>query len=132
MCFIQTDPHTCFFTRPNRPNNDGPTSNVSSFDPHEDSKELTVAIHTVKHNYITSIITMRVLQRHVSALHLGHLQFVIRLDQLYYNSWSILGDWGVGGGVRGTIVPFLGGIIIGSMSSSYYQYVKGYCSYVLT
>jgi len=27
----------------------------------EDSKELSVVIHTVKHNYITSIITMRVL-----------------------------------------------------------------------
>jgi len=37
------------------------------------SKELNVVIHTVKHNYITSVITMRVLQRHVSALHVGHL-----------------------------------------------------------
>jgi len=53
------------------------------------SKELSVVIHTVYHNYITSIITMRVLQRHVSALHVGHLQVVIRLDQLYYNAWSI-------------------------------------------
>ena len=57
------------------------------------SKELSVVIHTVKHNYITSIIvTMRVLQRHVSALHVNHLQVVIRLDQLYYNAWSILGE----------------------------------------
>ena len=56
------------------------------------SKELSIVIHTVKHNYITSIITMRVLQRHVSALHVGHLQVVIRLDQLYYNAWSILGE----------------------------------------
>jgi len=37
-------------------------------------------MHTVKHNYITSIITMGVLKRHVSALHVGHLQVVIRLD----------------------------------------------------
>jgi len=51
------------------------------------SMELSVVIHTVKHNYINSIITMRVLQLHVSALHLGHLQVVIRLDQLYYNAF---------------------------------------------
>ena len=52
-------------------------------------------MHTVKHNYITSIITMGVLKRHVSALHVGHLQVVIRLDQLYYNAWRILGEQGV-------------------------------------
>ena len=57
----------------------------------------------------------------------GHLQVVIRLDQLYYNAWSILEK---GGG--GTLVPFLGEIVIGSMSSPFYQYVNGYCSYVLT
>ena len=29
------------------------------------------------------------------------------------------------------MVPFLGGIVIGSKSSPFYQYVNGYCSYVL-
>jgi len=33
-----------------------------------------------------------------------------------------------GGGGGGTMVPFLDGIVIGSMSSSSYQYVDGYCS----
>ena len=30
------------------------------------------------------------------------------------------------------MVPFLGGIVIGSMSDSFYQYINGYCSDVLT
>jgi len=36
------------------------------------------------------------------------------------------------GGGGGTMVPFLGEIVIGSMLSQFYQYVNGYCSYVLT
>jgi len=48
----------------------------------------------------------------------GYLQVVIRLDQLYYNAWSFLGN---GGGLPWS--RFLGGIVIGSMSSPFYQYV---------
>ena len=62
------------------------------------SKELTAAIHTVKHNYITSIIvTLRVLTSTFFGLYVGHLQVVIRRDQLYEiaakYSWE-KGGWG--------------------------------------
>ena len=68
------------------------------------SKELSVVIHTVKHNYITSIIvTMRVLATTFFGLHVGHLQVVIILGQLYYNAWNILGSKG-GGGYHGTVL----------------------------
>ena len=33
---------------------------------------------------------------------MGHLQVVIRLDQLYYNAWSIIGEFG--GGVYNGLV----------------------------
>jgi len=34
----------------------------------------------------------------------GHLQVVIRLDQLYYNAWNILGSRGGWGGYHGPIL----------------------------
>ena len=68
------------------------------------SKELSAAIHTVKHNYITSIIvTMRVLTTTCFGLHVGHLQVVIRLYQLYYNAGNNLLSRGVGG-YHGTVL----------------------------
>ena len=47
---------------------------------------------------------------------MGHLQVVIRLDQLCHNAWSILGSGG--GDVLG--VPwsgFISGVVVSSMSS---------------
>jgi len=70
------------------------------------SKELSAVIHTVKHNYITSIIvTMRVLTTTFIGLHVGHLQVVIRLDQLYENAWKY--SWEKGGGWGGYHGPVL-------------------------
>ena len=64
-------------------------------------KELSVVIHTVKHNYITSVITMRVLTTTCFGPKCGPSSGCkIRLDQLYYNAWKHswvyggLGGWG--------------------------------------
>jgi len=43
------------------------------------SKELSVVIHTVKHNYITSVITMRVLTTHCN--NRGN---IVVFDCMYY------------------------------------------------
>ena len=61
---------------------------------------------------------MRVLQRYVSALHVGHLQVVIRLVQLNYNAWNILGIRAWGGGLPWS--GYISGVVIGCMSSPYY------------
>jgi len=68
------------------------------------SKELSAVIHTVKHNYITFIVvTMTVLTTTFFGLHVGHLQVVIRLYQLYCNAGNILGSKG-GWGYHGTVL----------------------------
>ena len=62
------------------------------------SKELSVVTHTVKHNYITSIIVrMRVLPTTCFGPTCGPSSGCkIRLGQLYYNAWNILGSRGGG------------------------------------
>ena len=70
------------------------------------SKELSVVIHTVKHNYITSIIViMRVLTTTCLGPTCGPSSGCkMRLDKLYYNAWKHYWDWG--GGWGGTMVLF--------------------------
>ena len=63
-------------------------------------KELSVVTHTVKHNYITSIIViMTVLTTTCFGPLCGPSSGCkIRLDQLYYNAWKYsweYGGWGV-------------------------------------
>ena len=53
---------------------------------------------------------------------MGHLQVEIRLDQLYYNAWSILGNRG-GWGVPWS--GFISGVVIGIMSSSFISMLMG-------
>jgi len=87
---------------------------------HYNGKELSVEIHTVNHNYITSIVvTMRVLTTTCFGPTCGPSSGCkIRLDQLYYNAWIILGSRGVGGGG----IPWsrvVRGVVISSMSSPF-------------
>ena len=85
------------------------------------SKELTAAIHTVKHNCITSIIvTMRVLTTTCFGLHVGHIQVVIRLYQLYENAWKYSWEKRGMGGIAWS--SFISGVVSSSMGSTYNQW----------
>jgi len=66
----------------------------------------------------------------------GHLQVVIRLDQLYWSAWSILGEFWGGGWVlvlpKGTMVPFFKVVLSSEICRAHFWYVNGYCTYVVT